>query len=92
VTVKLEKVLEHAGAPRVIDYMSLDIEGAEFHALKGFPFDKHIFLAITVERPSKAVHHILVGIGYRFVRQVAKFGDILSHVRRGQVGIEWFGK
>jgi len=48
-TVTLEDVLERAQAPRFIHYVSVDIEGGELHALKGFPFDKHQIGALTVE-------------------------------------------
>lgn len=36
-TVTLADVLERTHAPKTIDFMSLDIEGAELAALKGFP-------------------------------------------------------
>ncbi|KAJ1392270.1 hypothetical protein B484DRAFT_308349, partial [Ochromonadaceae sp. CCMP2298] len=81
VTVTLERILEHAGDPRVIDHLSLDVEGAEWHVLKGFPFDRYVFLTITVERPSKDVHHIVVKHGYRFVSLLANFGDCLYMYR-----------
>src|SRR5215510_6518629 len=48
-TVTLADILERAKAPRFIHYVSLDIEGAELHALKGFPFDKYQIGALTVE-------------------------------------------
>ena len=32
-----------------IDYLSLDVEGAEFEVLKNFPFDEYKFLSITIE-------------------------------------------
>jgi len=35
--------------PEVIDYFSLDIEGGEYKALLGFPFEKHKFMCLTVE-------------------------------------------
>jgi FkbM family methyltransferase len=48
-TVTLADILERAKAPRFIHYVSLDIEGGELHALKGFPFDKYQIGALTVE-------------------------------------------
>lgn len=48
-TVTLGEILERAKAPRFIHYMSMDIEGGEVHALKGFPFDKYQLGALTVE-------------------------------------------
>jgi Methyltransferase FkbM domain len=48
-TVTLGDILDRAKAPRFIHYMSMDIEGGEVHALKGFPFDKYQLGALTVE-------------------------------------------
>ncbi|KAJ1635736.1 hypothetical protein T492DRAFT_835883 [Pavlovales sp. CCMP2436] len=51
-TVTLELVLHQLRAPPTIDYLSLDIEGAEMLALRNFPFQKHKFSTLTVERPT----------------------------------------
>jgi FkbM family methyltransferase len=48
-TVTLADILERAKAPRFIHYVSMDIEGGELNALKGFPFDKYQIGALTVE-------------------------------------------
>jgi len=48
-TVTLGDILERAKAPRFIHFMSLDIEGGELNALKGFPFDKYKIGALAVE-------------------------------------------
>jgi hypothetical protein len=48
-TVTLGDILERAKAPRFIHFVSLDIEGAELDALKGFPFDKYQIGALAVE-------------------------------------------
>jgi hypothetical protein len=47
--VTLAEILERAKAPQFIHYVSMDIEGAELNALKGFPFDKYQIGALTVE-------------------------------------------
>ena len=39
-TTTLESILMRGGAPSFIHFISLDIEGAEFEALKAFPFDR----------------------------------------------------
>ena len=39
-TTTLDSILMRGGAPSFIHFISLDIEGAEFEALKGFPFDR----------------------------------------------------
>jgi Methyltransferase FkbM domain len=52
-TVTLADILERAKAPRFIHYLSMDIEGGEPHALKGFPFDKYKIGALSVEHNFK---------------------------------------
>lgn len=48
-TVTLGDILARAKAPQRIDFMSLDIEGAELEALHGFPFDRYQIGALDVE-------------------------------------------
>jgi FkbM family methyltransferase len=45
----LTEIFKQNNVPSDIDYMSLDIEGAEVQALEGFPFDTHTCKIITVE-------------------------------------------
>ena len=40
----LQEILKKAKAPKIIDYLSLDVEGAELEVLKNFPFKKYKFL------------------------------------------------
>jgi FkbM family methyltransferase len=51
-TKPLRMILSENAVPRIIDYVSLDIEGAEFEVLKQFPFDKHCVRLWTVEHTS----------------------------------------
>jgi len=83
-TVSLSDILDHANAPATIEYLSLDIEGAEYFALKNFPFDRRKFLMITAERPSRQLHHLLVRNGYIFAAEITRllginenFGEVL---------------
>lgn len=48
-TVTLADIIERTHAPQFIHFISLDIEGAELEALKGFPFDTHQIGALAVE-------------------------------------------
>jgi len=48
-SITLEKLLDDHHAPRVIDYLALDIEASEEAVLKVFPFDKYTFRAISIE-------------------------------------------
>ena len=59
-TVSVARLLDDFGAPSVIDYLSLDIEGAEWWAFSTFPWHRFIFLAITVERPATELRNKLL--------------------------------
>lgn len=48
-TTTLGEMLDRAKAPAYINFLSLDIEGAELEALKGVPFDKYRFGAMAIE-------------------------------------------
>ncbi|MGR4866303.1 FkbM family methyltransferase [Caulobacter sp. LARHSG274] len=45
----LRAVLADCGAPRIIDYWSLDTEGSELALLRSFPFEAHQVRVLTVE-------------------------------------------
>ena len=78
-TVTLDLVLSHVKAPNVIDYMSLDVEGAELHVMMGFNFSKYKILIITVERPKLKLHKLLTRNGYWFLMPTptCHFGDMI---------------
>lgn len=75
-TIALADILKKFNAPKVIDYMSLDVEGAEEYIMKEFPFDEYKFLVMNVERPTKEVTAILLENGYRMLKEhQTAFGD-----------------
>lgn len=45
----LEYFLDSINAPKVIDYLSIDVEGGEFDIIRNFPFDKYFIKYITIE-------------------------------------------
>lgn len=53
-TVTLESILDAQRAPPVMEYLSIDVEGAELSILQTFPFHRYLFLAMTVEHNSRA--------------------------------------
>jgi len=70
-TMPLADVLREVGAPKVIDYFSLDVEGAEERVLRHFPFDEFTFLTMSIERPTPLLNEILLSkYGYIFVKNV----------------------
>lgn len=76
-TVTLAEILRDSGSPNVIDYMSLDVEGAEQYIMEEFPWNDFRIKVLTVERPKEALQKILVTQGYRGVALVATFGETL---------------
>jgi FkbM family methyltransferase len=69
-TMTLERILREQSSPSVIDYLSIDIEGAEDRALLNFSFDKYRFNCITIERPSAKLRNLLDSNGYRLLKEI----------------------
>ena len=67
-TKSLEKILKENNAPKVIDYFSLDVEGAETDIIENFNFLNYKFLSITIERPTPKINKILFKKNYVFVK------------------------
>jgi FkbM family methyltransferase len=76
-TVTLDDILERAQAPRNIQFMSLDIEGAELLALQGLSLDKYRFGAFAIEHNNEtekrdAIQTLLARHGYQRVHSFAQ--------------------
>lgn len=63
-TNTIKNILNKYDCPRVIDYFSLDVEGAEENIITSFPFKDYKFLTMSVERPSNKSKEILKQNGY----------------------------
>lgn len=63
----LQDILVENAAPSEIDYMSIDIEGAETRVLMPFPFEKYAFGVISIERPTNRLIEHLSLKGYEKV-------------------------
>lgn len=48
-SISLDDFLQQHGAPRDIDYISIDTEGSEYDVLSNFPFDKWNIRLFTIE-------------------------------------------
>ena len=68
----IRDALKRLSAPKTIDCMSLDIEGAEHLVTKNFPFDEHGIEVLTVERPSARLKTLLGFNGCVMVRRLAQ--------------------
>lgn len=71
-TKTLESILDEFNSPKVIDYLSLDVEGCEERILYNFPFNKYTFLTMTIERPTQKLEEKLFENGYVFVMKSKK--------------------
>ncbi len=73
VTATLDEILAKGHAPRYIDYMSIDVEGAEYDALLGLSLDRYEIGTFTIEhnfeaKKREAIRTLLEGKGYVRVR------------------------
>jgi FkbM family methyltransferase len=89
-TTTLADILRQGEAPSFIDYLSIDIEGAEYEALRTFPFDAYRFGAITIEHNEvqdrrMAIRRLLESHGYRLERAVLD-QDWYVHDEAGAAG------
>lgn len=72
----LGQLLEDHGAPAVLDYVSLDIEGAESLALSTFPWGRHRIRVLTIERPPPELQRTLQQRGrLRFLARLGYNGE-----------------
>jgi FkbM family methyltransferase len=75
----LANILRTNDAPHIIDYLSIDIEGAEDKALLGFPFSEYIFRCLTIERPSHELHERLVKNRYQLIKRIPELDNFYIH-------------
>jgi Methyltransferase FkbM domain len=84
----LGHILDSIKAPTKIQYLSVDVEGAELRILSGFPFDRYTFEALTIERPTHAVHACLTDAGYVIDRTKWRDGFYVSRSMAARLGIK----
>jgi FkbM family methyltransferase len=87
-TVSLSDLLEQHGAPEFIDYLSVDVEGAELDALEGLDFERFKPRVITVEHNFRDDRREAIGLllsSQGFVREFedfSRFDDWYFHPDR----------
>ena len=80
-TTTLSNLLGKLSAPKKIDYLSIDIEGAEERVLKGFPFSDYHISCITIERPSQTLRTILEANGFTLIKEIPGLDCFYLHKR-----------
>lgn len=80
-TVPLSTVFQRFHVPRIVDYLSFDVEGAEEYILQDFlPTTNYRFHIMTIERPSKTLWALLEQHGYVYRATLSDWGEtIWSH-------------
>ena len=78
---RLADIFEAEAVPARINYLSIDVEGAEGRILREFPFENYAFDAITIERPTPEIHTLLTTAGYVLDRLRACDGFYVSRSR-----------
>lgn len=74
-TVSLETIFRDMNVPSVIDYMSLDIEGAEEWVLSTFPWHRYTFCTLSIERPDESLIKLLEQKGYIYICDHGNYED-----------------
>jgi FkbM family methyltransferase len=69
-TQTLIDILRRNKAPNAIEYLSIDIEGAEERVLGSFDFAEYRFECMTIERPSKALREVLAARQYVLIKEI----------------------
>ena len=64
--VPIAEIISRFRVPPAIDYLSLDLEGAEGLAMATFPFATHRIAVLSVERPKLSLQAVLEANGYRY--------------------------
>ena len=78
----LTKLLEDASAPILIDFLSLDVEGAELSVLKGINFDKFNFKYMLIEiRDFAEVSKFLNQFNYHFIEKFSEHDYLFKYTK-----------
>jgi len=76
-TISMKTLLEQFNVPKIVDYFSLDVEGAEEIVLNTFPFDDYMICFMTIERPKDRVQALLMENGYKYVAPLSSWGETI---------------
>jgi len=76
-TVTLSEIFRKFDVPRVIDYLSLDVEGAEELIMTEFPLIDYRIRIMTIERPKEKLRNYLESHGYAEILRLSRWGETL---------------
>jgi len=78
-TQTLNSLLREKNAPHEIDYLSIDIEGAEESVLGSFSFKEYLFKCITIEHPTDTLKKIFMENEYILIKEIPGFDCFYVH-------------
>lgn len=77
----LNSILEEAMAPEIIDFFSLDVEGAEIEVLRGVDHSKYKFRYLLVENRSfEELDNYLRPLGYKFLEKLSPHDYLFTSI------------
>mmetsp|Transcript_4314 Transcript_4314/g.10411 ORF Transcript_4314/g.10411 Transcript_4314/m.10411 type:complete len:336 (+) Transcript_4314:112-1119(+) len=76
-TVPLLEIFKKFDVPKVIDYLSLDVEGAEEFIMNEFPLAEYRIRILTIERPKQNLRTYLESYRYKQVLRLSRWGETL---------------
>jgi Methyltransferase FkbM domain len=76
-TVTLVEVFQRYKVPEIIDYFSLDVEGAEGIVLTQSVLSRYRFKVISLERPKDELQELLLLNGYTMLKKLSNWGETL---------------
>ena len=86
IAATLDSILNKSEAPKVIDLLSVDVEGAELSVLSGIDFENYQFNFILVEtRSPQKVKEFLLANGYDFVENLSNHDLLFRKIESVQV-------
>ncbi len=75
----LATILEENGSPKVIDYLSIDVEGSEERILPSFPFSRYCFSHDDHRTSKQRLKEILRLHGYVLIKEIPHLDCFYVH-------------
>jgi len=75
--VSIGTIFKETKVPPIIDYFSLDVEGAEMFVMAKFPWDKYKIRFMTIERPKDDLVTLLNKKGYQKLETISSWGETI---------------
>lgn len=78
--IAITELLEISAAPKLINFFSLDVEGAELEVLSGLDFDKYLIQFLLIEsRDNKKTIKFLKNYDYVLIEELEETNLLFSH-------------